>query len=114
MSVEQIIDNEQERVKYISMLDTLEDKYTTLMEKAADLERAVKTYCLTWAGEHPDSKASMERVEQNGIKTPENKADYLELVSIRIRIKMVETIIGMAHDRLSAVQTGIRASNPRV
>ena len=56
----------------------------------------------------------MERVEQNGIKTPENKADYLELVSVRIRIKMVEKIIEMTHDRLSAVQTGIRASNPRI
>jgi len=114
MSVEQIIDNEVERVKYISMLDTLEDKYTTLMEKAAILERAVKLYCLEWSADHPENKSSMERVEQNGIKTPENKADYLELVSVRIRIKMVEKIIEMTHDRLSAVQTGIRASNPRI
>lgn len=80
--------------------------YQTLGARLEDLEVKVRKSALMYLADNPDAKKmSMDKLEMAASISPEQKADYYELMGLRIREKIAEKMIDSIHGSMSAVQS---------
>jgi hypothetical protein len=80
--------------------------YEALGDRLADLEVKVCKASMLFMGDNPEAKKmSVEKIERLAAITDEQKADYFELVGLRIREKIADKLMNSLHSSTSAVQS---------
>jgi hypothetical protein len=103
---EEILDFQQRIERHENDLNHKRDAYQVLGSRLEDLEVKVRKSALMYLADNPDAKKmSMDKLEMAASITPEQKADYFELMGLRIREKIAEKMIDSIHGSMSAVQS---------
>lgn len=110
-----IMDYEQRIFQHSTMLDSMMEMYTGLMDRLAILERVVKSSSISYLTNNPDSKSALEKVELLAVKEdPKIGKDYIELVGLRIVIKALERRMELVEKQMMACQSCMRWNDSRM
>lgn len=103
---EQVFDFQSRIEGYETELGAKRTAYNVLGERLADLETEVRKTALSYMHENPEAKKmSIDKIELLSAVQPEQKANYYELVGLRIREKIADKMIDSLHNSTSAVQS---------
>lgn len=103
---EEILDFQQRIERHENDLNVKRAAYQTLGSRLEELEVKVRRAALTYLADNPDAKKmSMDKLEMAASISQEQKADYFELMGLRIREKIAEKMIDSIHGSMSAVQS---------
>lgn len=108
--VEKTLENATRTTALIDKLQTQGEAYDTLGGLVAELERKVRGYVMDYILHHKeDKKSSLEKLEIFAcVDDAQCKCDYLELVFLRQKKNIAETVVESTRSALS----GCKIINP--
>jgi len=103
---EQVFDFQARIESHENDLNIKRAAYQVLGERLAELETNVRRTALEYMHSNPEAKKmSIDKIELVSAATQEQKADYYELVGLRIREKIADKMIESIHGSMSSVQS---------
>lgn len=103
---EKVFDLQTQIEKWVLSLENKVGAFSVLGDINADLDGKVAQTTLLYLHANPEAKKiAVDKIEMLSAVTPQQQADYFELRSVRIRVKIAEKIIDACHTAISAIQS---------